>query len=46
LFLDAVGLVDGDDQRPGDVLHALQHGLVFFGPASAVDDEDHHVDIL
>ena len=31
LVLDAVGLVDGDDQRSGDVLHALQHG-----PSSSV----------
>jgi len=43
---DAVGLVQRDDQRAGDVLHTLEDHLVFVGPLGAVDHEDHHVDVL
>jgi len=46
LVLDAVGLVHRHDQRPGNVLYALQHSLVLIGPAGTIDDENHHVDVL
>lgn len=36
---NAVGLVQRDDQRAGDVLHTLEDHLVFVGPLGAVNDK-------
>ncbi len=46
LVLDAVGLVHRHDERTFHVFHAVEHQLVFIGPACAVDHEDHHIDVL
>ncbi|MNF83456.1 hypothetical protein D3C84_657810 [compost metagenome] len=46
LLVHAVGLVHREQHRALHVLHALQHQLVLFGPAVAVDHEDHHIHIL
>ncbi|MNE11966.1 hypothetical protein D3C80_1047450 [compost metagenome] len=46
LVLEAVDLVDHHQQRAFDELDPVEDHLVLLGPARAVDDEDHHVDVL
>ena len=46
LVFQAVDLVDHQQQRAFDEPDPVEDHLVLVGPARAVDDEDHHVDVL